>query len=365
MFIVWYNSHIAIIVGRCLAGLMHGIIYNATITHAAENVVKEIRGMLMSTMNSLMCSGVFVSATLISAVTYGQVGAFNSDRILGMFGLAFSMLGILCTTFFTYESIPYLIRRGKDTEAVVNMLKLRNESALTTKLTNDLAEVRLMVAQDRQDNQNIFSNGNFSSTGRMIALRMLSSLTDNFLLHVIMIGLTVEILEPEYYHISAVVLTSTRFGGSIIPIFTTDYVRRKIHLIASGVACGLLILALAITMVSVDKFGPKTFWIPATLCILFQLSASIGISPIEHILLSEAFSTSKKAWSIAYVTAAEYILQMLLIGFYFIDGITYVSMIAVLFTTAGLMFALLLVLQLSIPETINLTIKETRDLFRK
>ncbi len=351
--------------GRCLAGLTHGIVYNATITHAAENVVKEIRGMLLSTMNALMYSGVFISATLISAVTYGEVGAFNSDRILGMFGLSFSMLAILCTVFMTYESIPFLLRHGKDSEAVVNMLKLRNESVLTTKLTKDLDDMKLMVDEDKKENQNIFTNGNGSVTAKIIGLQMLSTLTNNFLLNVIMMGLTMQIFEPDNYHISAVVLSGTRFVGSLIQIFTADFVPRKIHFIASGVTCGALILVLAITLVSVGEFGRNTFWIPAAMCIVFQLSASIGIEPIGHIMFSEAFSTSKKAWSIAYVTATEYILQMMLIGIFFIDGMTYLTVIAVLFTAAGLLFALLLMLQLSIPETINLTIRETRDLFRK
>lgn len=321
--------------------------------------------MLMSTINSMMYLGVFISATLISAVTYGNLGAFNSDRILGMFGLLLSMLGIVCTVFLTYESIPYLLKNGKDSEAVVNLLKLRNESVLTTKLTNELDEMRLMVTQDKKESQNIFLNGNGSATGRMIALRLLSTMTNNFLVNVIMMGLTMQILEPAYYHISAVILTGTRFGGSLVPIFTADFVRRKVHMTASGVICGLLMLVLAIIMASVSEFGAKTCWIPAALCISFQLIASMGIDPIQQVLLSEAFSTNKKAWSIAYVTAAEYILQMLLIGFFFIDGIDYLTMIAVLFTTAGLMLALIVVLQLSIPETLNLTMKETRDLFRK
>lgn len=321
--------------------------------------------MLLSTINSMMYSGVFVSATLISAVTYGQVGAFNSDRILGMFGLSFSMLGIFGTVFLTYESVPFLLRRDKDSEAVVNMLKLRNESALTTKLTNDLDELKLMVSQDKMESENIFVNGNLLAMAKMVGLQMLSTLTNNFLLNVIMIALCMEVFEPDNYHISAVLLSGIRFAGSFIAIFTTDFIRRKIHLTGSGVTCATLILVLAITVVSVNEFGTKTSWIPATLCIAFQLFASIGIDPIQQILVSEAFSTSKKAWSIAYVATTENIFQLLLIGCFFIDGITYLTMIAVLFTTAGLMFALVVVLQLSIPETLSLTIRETRDLFRK
>ncbi|KAG4076835.1 hypothetical protein HA402_004437 [Bradysia odoriphaga] len=364
-FIIWYNNHIAIIVGRCLAGLTHGIVYNATITHAAENVVKEVRGMLLSTINSLMFCGVFVSATVISAVNYGEVGAFNSDRILGMFGLSFSMLGMLCTVFLTYESIPYLLRRGKDSEAVVNMLKLRNESVLTAKLTNDLDELRLMVVQDKKESQNIFTNGNVYATTKMIGVLTLSTLTNNCLVNLIMITLTKRIFNPDSHHISAVLLTGIRFVGSIVPIFTTDFVRRKIHFTVSGVACGSLMLVLAIIVVSVSEFGSSTYWIPATLCIAIQLFASFGIDPIEHLLLSEAFSTSKKAWSIAFVAMVEYGLQMVLISIFFIDGITYLTTVTVLFTSSGVIFALILVLYLSIPETLNLTISETRDLFRK
>lgn len=346
---------------------MHGIIYNTTVTHAAENVVKEIRGMLMSTMNCFMFFGVFVGATLVSSVRYGYNGAFNSDRILGMFGLSFSMLSIFCTMFLTYESIPYLLRHGKESEAVVNMLKLRNESVFSTKLTSDLDELRLMVSQDKQDNQNIFSDGNTAATMKMIALRMLSILTNNFMLNVIMMVITVRILTPRYYHMTAVILTGTRFGMSFIPIITADFVRRKIHLTVSGLTSSVLLLTLAIIMASVNEFGAATFWIPPAMCILLQFFVSIGIDPIQHILLSEAFSTSKKAWSIAFVTSVEYLFQILLIGLFFIDGMSmyYLTMISVLFTTAGLMFALLLVLQLSIPETLNLSLKETRDLFRK
>lgn len=362
--IVWYNNYIVVIVGRCIAGLMHGILCNAIITHAAENVVKEIRGMLLSSINSMMSAGVFTATIIIATVTYGDDGAFNSDRVLGMLGLSFSMLGILCTMFLTYESIPYLLRKGKDSEAVVNMLKLRNESALTMKLTHDLDELRLMVTEDAKENSNIFSNGNVWVVAKMVGLHMLGTVTDNFLLNVVMMALTMRVFDKDIYNVSAIILTGTRFAGSIFAVFTTDFIRRKVHLTGSGVVCAILMLVLAITVISIDELVKATVWIPMTLCIAFQLFASIGIDPMKLIFLSEAFSTPKKAWSIACVVTCENIFQIVSIGLFFVDGITYVTMVTVLFTTAGLMFALIVVLQLSIPETLNLTIREARDLFR-
>lgn len=364
LFMVWYNSYIAIIVGRCLAGLAHGIVYNATITHAAENVVKEIRGMLLSTINCMIFSGVFVAAIFIASVTYGYSGAFNSDRILGIFGLSFSLIGILCTMFLTYESVPYLLRRNKDSEAVVNMLKLRNESVITTNITNDLDEMKLMVAEDKQYNQNIFNDCNGTAVSKMIALRILCNLTNNFIFNIIMMNLTATLIGRTQFQMAAVILTGTRYGASFISIFSSDFIKRKFHLTASGMISGLLVLVLAIVMVSLSDYRP-TYWIPGVLCIAFQLTVSLGIDPMQHVFLSEAFSTSKKAWSIAFVTTAENLSQILLVGVYFISGITYETMISVLFVTAGLMLLLVLILQFTLPETFKMTMKETRDLFSK
>lgn len=363
MFIAVYKNHVGIIVGRCLAGFAHGIIYNATITHAAENVVKEIRGMLLSSVNLMMFCGVFVSTILTVSVTYTYYNnsSLTSDVVIGIFGLVLSVAGIICTTFLTYESVPYLLRRDDEQEAIVNLLKLRNESVMTTKLTNDLEEMKLMVGQDRRDDQNILSNGNGSATGKMIILRILSTLTNNFLINIVLINFTL-LLVPSNYELAPVILSGTRFAAATIPLFSTDFIKRKIHLAVSGFTSGLLILILAIIVAAVS-FTTSATWVLGTLSILFQIFVSLGIDPMQHLLLSEAFSTSKKAWSIALVTSVEYLLQILFIGVYFANPLDRVRILVILFITSGVMLALSLLLQLAIPETFKKTIKETRDLF--
>ncbi|KAJ6636028.1 Solute carrier family 2, facilitated glucose transporter member 2 [Pseudolycoriella hygida] len=357
----------AIIVGRCLAGFAHGIIYNATITHAAENAVKQIRGMVLSSINCTILSGIFMS-TVLRAITTPYI--FESDNmdnnmIVGICGLILSILGIVSTTFLTYESIPYLLRRGNEPEAVVNLMMLRNESYMTPNLVEDLNEMRTMVLQDKEENMNVLANGNASAMGKMMVLRVLATLTSNYLINSLLIIMIMLLLQSQSYYMAPVILSGSRFAASFIPVFSTDLFKRKIHLTVSSVTSGTLMLALAIIFASVDIFLSTTYWVPAALCIVTQIFVSLGIDPMQHLLLSEAFSTSTKPWSIAWVTSIEYVLQILFIVLYFVGQIDRVRIIAIFFVTAGVMLALAIFLQLAIPETFGKSIKETRDLFRK
>lgn len=368
MFIALDKESAAIAVGRCLAGFAHGIIYNAVITHASENVMKEIRGMLLSTVNTVMFSGVFVAATLSATVTnrydyYNE--ELSADAIVGIFGLVVTVLGIICNIFLTYESIPYLLRRDNNAEATVNMLKLRSESVMTTELTNELDEMKLMVTQDKQHNQNILSNGNASAIGKMIVLRIVSTLTNNFFLNYTLISITTILLPFESYYLAPLILATPRFVASFIPIVSTDFIKRKLHLTGSGFISGILMLIIAIIIASINEYQLSTTWVLAALCIAFQFFVALGIDPMQHVLLSEAFSTSKKAWSIAVVTSAEYLLQIMFIGVFFSGpGAIYrIGLMVLLFITAGLILVFVLLLQSAIPETFKTSLREARDLF--
>jgi len=290
----------------------------------------------------------------------------SSDLVFGIFALIFSVLGIICTTFLTYESIPFLLRRDNEPEAIVNLLQLRNESVMTAKLTDELDEMRLMVGQDKQDNENIFSNGNGSATGKLIALRILSTMTNNYLINNILISLTATLLGLNSFPMAPVILSGSRFAASFIPVVSTDFIKNKTHLTVSGATSGIVMLVLAIVLTTIDAYVESNIYkLMAALCIIFQISVSIGIDPMQHLLLSEAFSTSKKAWSIALVTSVEYLLQILFIGVYYVDIIDKTRLLAIAYVTAGVILASALLLHFAIPETFKKSLKETRDLFCK
>ncbi|KAG4076838.1 hypothetical protein HA402_004440 [Bradysia odoriphaga] len=363
IFIALSKEYRAIIAARCVAGLAHGIVYNATITHATENVVKDIRGMLLSSINCVMFSGVFVSSTLVAIVASDYTADMTS--VFGVIALAVTVLAIVFTIFLTYESVPFLLRRGNESEAIINLLKLRNESFMTPKLTHDLEEMKLMVGQDVRENANILADRNASVTGKMVTLRVLAVMTNNFMLNYTLISMVALLFDWDNYHMAPAVLSGSRFIGSLVPVFSTDFFKRKSHLAVSSVTSGSLLLVLAIIVETVSFSSSSSYWILGVLSIAFQLFVSIGIDPLQHLLLSEAFSTSKKAWSMALVTSVDYCLQILFVGLLFLTPMTSLRLKVLRFITVGIMLVLALFLQLALPETFKKSIKETRDLFRK
>lgn len=361
IFLVVSAEYKAIIAARCIAGLAHGIIYNAVITHASENAVKEIRGMLLSSINCVMFCGVFVSSALIASVANDH--SRDMTGVFGIIGLVVTVAGVASTIFLNYETVPFLLRRGNESGAIINLLKLRNESVMTPKLTHDLEEMKLMVGQDVRESSNILADGNVSVTGKMIILRVVAVMTNNFVINYILMSMVMLLLNGDNYKIAPAVLAGSRFIGSVIPVFSTDFFRRKSHLAVSSVTSGLLLLLLAI-IISTISSPPSSYWIFGTLAIVFQLFVSIGIDPLQHLLLSEAFSTTKKGWSIALVTSVDYCLQILFIFLLFLAPINELRLNVIQFASAGVILALALFLHLALPETFKKSIKETRDLFR-
>lgn len=293
------------------------------------------------------------------------IDGFSSDRMFGVYAQILSVLGVVCTAFLTYETIPYLLRKGNESEAIINLLKLRNEWAMTPKLTNDFDEMKLMVGQDKRESQNILSDGNASVTGKMIILRVLATMTNNMLINYFLIITVAWMLNyTTNYHIAPVILTASRFVGSFFPVFTMDSIKRKIHLTGSSVVAGTLMFIVAIIMVTVTSTTRTISLTLGVLAILFQIIVSLGIDPVQHLLLSEAFSTSKKSWSIALVTSVEDCLQILFIGVQFLPSYPTGGWNVILFLAASIILCSGVLLQFAIPETLKKSLKETRDLFR-
>lgn len=378
IYIIWYEEHIAIVVGRCLAGLGiysdflkeiivfivdylsgHGMAYLTIIIHASENAAKEVRGMVVSLINVMIFVAVTISATIITIVTYNHGDNMNSDRVIGIVGLVISVASILCTIFFLKESVPYFLVRNKDNEALVCMKELRAETNETWRVTDDIQELHTMVQEDRKDGRNIFTEGNAKPLASIVIMFLLGVLTNNYLLNIILFNfLGIAIGWPNFM-LAPIILAAVRGGMSIISVFFADIVGRKIHIIVTGITLFItIIIGIIVLFVSLH------IWLFGLFAIVFQVFAAIGVDPIQHILLSEAFSTSKKPFSIAFVVAIENLLQILFIGMYFIPAIssadTYILVASCIFSILILVTILMLIL----PETKGMSLKEARDEFR-
>lgn len=327
--------------------------------HLSENAAKEVRGMIVSFINLMLFVGITISATLIITVSYDRGDSFNSDRIIGIIGLVLSIGSVVCTIFLDRESVAYLLVRNKDNEALDCMKNLRAETNETCRLADDIQELHKMVQEDGKDGKNIFTEGNAKPLLSMSVLFFLGVLTNNYLVNIILFNfLGVPLGWPNFIY-APLILASIRAGIGILSIFFCDIVGRKIHLTVTGV-CLFVFIIIAIIVFFVSPH----IWLFGSFAILFQIFVAIGIDPIQHIYLSEAFSTSKKSFSIAFVMGVENTLQILFIGMYFIDAISSSNIYVLVAFCIFFICVLVVILLLVLPETKNTSLKEARDEFR-
>lgn len=364
ILIISSSEQTGILFGRLIAGFGHGLVYNVIIRHAGENSMKNVRGIITSNINCFLWFSVFIGSLLIAAA---QVCAFstriNSDRIIGMFGLVFSVFALTYTMFLTEESVVFLLNRSKLGEALELLSKLRNEPETSSNISEEFEELRLMVNRDKLENQNIFVNNNGKPLALMVALKLLHVFTNNFLFNWIFMMNTSKILTISNRRMAPVILTAVRFIGSVLQTFLGDSFGRKTFLNTSCALSGLTVLIFEIILITDVGFDG----INALLCIIFQFFVALGVDPMHNVVLSESFSTSKKNWSIVFVNMCENAAQMFCIGICFVDGIAIEIkyLLALFISVTVFMFLMMFIVIRFLPETRGLSLSESSDIFRK
>lgn len=361
----------ALLCARLLAGFAHGIAYTTTITHAVENLVSQIRARTISIVNYMIITSAF-TVTIIFASSITQPYD-RSDQYLAIISIIYSLLGLIMVPFFTYESIPNLLRLGYDQEALVTMMKLRNEIYETTTVRCELQQLKLMLHDDIGDQENganVFTGGNFRPLLLIAAYRALAFFSSNILLNGVMIGLVQMALDRtvEASYWSAVILTSIRFAVALVPIFILDAVPRKKLLSITGALSVIILLVYSLFSVTL-QFEKLIPWLPAVFCGVYQMIAALGVDPLHHVVTAEAFNSSTKSlWSLVTVTTLENVLHVVSILLYLWlrideDGDDEFTL-AILFTSAFAILILHLLLEFYAPETKGLDLRQTRRSFR-
>lgn len=356
--IIWYDQIYAIIVARLLAGAAHGVLYVAVLAHSAENAEQNNRGTLLASLSVTLTLGVFFFAVLHYAVATTQ--AITIDRLIGIFGMVFSALAIIMASLLTYESVPYLLRAGNETKALQNMMRLRSESMETQKIHQDFQEMKLMVSQDMRESRNPFSEGNCRPTMFMTAIKVMAFCGNNWVLNIIQIYI-VALVVPGSNQLAPLILTAVRLIMSVVTAFVVDLMPRKLMLAISGGATGVVLLVTGILEVSVT--GGGGVYALLVFCILHQLTVAFGVDPLQHILMAEAFSTTKKTWSITCIAILEHLMHIIALAIFMNVGLTIGVMIAIPFISAVVIAVITTVLYFTMPETVGMTLRAARDEF--
>lgn len=361
IFIVWFEHYAAILAGRMLAGMSHGIVYIALIFHAGENTISDMRGRMLSGLAMITTLSAFLVTFLNYMNSFLNITAYSyNDMTIGVVTLVCAGVGIVLNTIFTYESVLYLLQRGQDREALQTIMKLRNESTETWSIRNDFADMRLMVSQEKNEKKNIFSKGNGRPVVLNALLRLQAFLSNNQVINLLLIAIVQAlVIDRVSIFASPMILTGARTITTVVSMVAGDNFGRKWFLTLSGGVAGLAILIFGVLLMTVDILSGFVGFL-----VLFQVFVGYGIEPMQHVLISETFSLNKKACSIAFVTTLEYLLQIIAVYvIYHLNGTAEV-IYGVLLTTGIAILILTAVLHIALPETRGMTLKQSRDEFR-
>lgn len=350
MLIVWISDVWIIATGRLISGLSHGIAYLTTMTHVADNVVKEKRGRLISSIHLATDTATFILSIVIM-YSYPYNGGIRIEQIVGILAIGFAAMGILFTR--------YLFTDSRDWDVV-------------EKSGDELKERKVNVSDDDvRSAYCILKDDNIRPLLLMIAVTLVCALSNNLILNTKLIEVTEtsiiheEIesdseLTPNTSAIATVILVTFRYAAGLTMIFICDSFDRKKCL---GLAAGLSALSLSITHILSSNLSECTSSIivivPGIFAITFQIFVGAGVEPIRHVLISEAFSTTKKYWSIAVVAVVESSIQIAIIGLSFIKDYGFFVTLFI-YISIGVVALLTIVLHMKLPETRGISFGKLR-----
>lgn len=345
---------------RCLLGLAHGMAYVLVLIHGGEISIKEMRGMNMAAVNYCIMIGVLSHGAISPAATYDLM---DPNRLVGILGLVYCVLGALLAQFLTYESPVFLLQKGRDSDAIQAMMKLRNESTETWDIRNDWTEFKAMLDEDRETSKSILKDGNIRPLVLLSLCKLAYVLSFNMALNMVRLHLLDRLFGLEEYSMSAVMILFIRVILGTVALFLIDKFGRKANMVVSTFGSGLILTVLGVIYLISDSFNRD---VGIAIVLAFEVFASAGVAIVPDVYCSEAFSTKKKAASIAVVHSVEYALQIMITSIVWTwDFKSQDSYGGVMLTCGVPMLVLAGVFYRFLPETSKMTIRQSRTEFAK
>lgn len=358
-----------LLIARFLAGLCFGFVYISIISHIGDNVNKALRGYVLSSITVIVTVVILCG---LPATIHGY-SPINWHQLVGMWTILFAMIAMLCAWFYNYESVAFLIKNGRELEALDTLRRLRDETEETWALRNEFEEIKLMVIEDYSvpadiKSMSIFYGGNARPLILITTLKALFVFTTNLPIFLFTILLIYPVVGALW---GFVIIVTARIVPVIFPILLADRLGRKRFLLISGSGCGsfmtlFLIAYLLLPYEPLNAPGVLSFeYVPMFLLIGFHMFAALGTDPIQHIYSAEAFPLDKRTKSLAFVTCVEYALHVVTVVWVFVGSVNFIteSVTSFLVITCTGIFAMTIWLNRVLPETRGMSLRQCRNEF--
>jgi hypothetical protein len=340
-----------------MVGFAHGYTYLTIIVHASEIMHQKLRGMIIAALQVCILSSMIVTSSFATTMVEESLEAF---QYVGILGLVYCVMGIAFTFVFTRESPVKLMRENKFDEAMKIMIQVQNETSETWSIRNEFNELKKMVEEDEETTKNIFENGNARPLGLILLLKIASVISFNYGLNYIRLKYSSIFVTQEDYNFSPLTYLTVRIIVVSFTMFSIEFNGRKIHFLISHAATAVLLIAFSILVFvqpSNFTFGYETIQF------LLEIAGGIGIGVVSDVYSSEAFNTVKKARSLCFVTAIEYVLHgVIIFTTYKVEASSTFDGIYVM-ASGVVVMAITYLLYKVLPETAKMSIRQTRNEF--
>lgn len=325
LFIAVPSNGAAVVISRILGGFATAMSLVFFLIKIPEVSANQVRGMNTSiaaylyTSSGLMLAAVLQEMDFVNSQERNKDSWMNSLRWYGFMILLFIGMGQLISFFLSYESPIYLLQKGDVCAAKIEMCRLRNESNETWEIRKDREELQKLVDEDRNLSANIVKDGNLRALLLVLAVRLAFVFSFNYPLNtwrLIVVG-------TKFYTFDEKTFTLYTYGGLILGtvrifalfgIFIFDTLGRKKILLGSStitVVCGITLASLFSN--TLDNLNGTKFTVLVVVAIIYEVTQVLAIAGVADIFTAEAFALPKKASSIGFSIAIEYLLQAILL----------------------------------------------------
>lgn len=284
----------------------------------------------------------------------------DNHLILGLLIICYCLFAIILLPIFYIESPVNLIKNGNTNDAVLSMMKLRNESSETWDIKNDLEEIKLMIDEDTKlTSKSIISDGNLRPLLLVTLSSLIYFLSFNYPLNYIRLYF---LQDYRFNGKSGIYFLIIRLTIGLIFIILFDKIQRKTIQLITAIGCGSILIIFGIIYSINDNI---TLWIRLTFFLIYEIIASIGIGSIPDVLTSEAYPIQKKIQSITFTTIFINFLNILTFLLTFNINLNLNFILSILFSFGIVIILIGLFLYKNLPETRLMSLRQSRAEFRK
>ncbi|CAB3365730.1 Hypothetical predicted protein [Cloeon dipterum] len=305
-FIIWPAAVEMLIVGRFIVGFCGGLFCVAAPMYIAEISDTKIRGLLSSFFELLICVGILFSYV---------IGAFVPVFWFSIICAVIPVLFAACF-FWMPETPQYLLRREKVDEARKSLQWFRGSYC---DIKNELEDMKNDGEEEKKNKISFIAmfRDRLALKGILIVfgvffMQQLCGYSAVLFYANSIFESAGSTLDPN---INSIIVAAVQVAATIPASLVVDRLGRKVLLLISAVAMGVLIVILGFYFFYQVKLVSQG-WLPVTLLVLYVIFYSFGAGPVAWVVTAEIFAPQVKGPASAIGATSNWLLAFLVTLFY-------------------------------------------------